>query len=130
MSQKDFQDSRLTNNATTNSPEGHAEYDSPCLVTNNKTVLVEVQQFSLQQLGFTDGRCVVAPGNHSSQHKHTAQHACHDQRPTFMSQFLLQWRTTCSPSCLLLPRSHRNNLIHADGRQGVSGNRFGQLQVS
>lgn len=55
-----------------NPPEGHTEDDSPRLVMNYKTVLVQVQQLSLQQPGFTEGRGVVAPGNHCSQHQHTA----------------------------------------------------------
>lgn len=115
------------NNLSVHPPEGHTKDDSPRLVTNNKTILVEVQQLSLQQLGFTEGRWVVAPGNHSSQHQHTAQHAGHHQRSALMSQLLLQGRTTSSSGRLLLSRSHRDNLIHAeDFRQwGVQGSRFG-----
>lgn len=75
----------VTRGTTVNPPEGHSEDDSPRLVTNNKAILVEVQQLSFQQLGFTERRRVVTPGDHSSQHQHTAQHACHYKGPAFMS---------------------------------------------
>lgn len=104
---------------TVNPPEGHTEDESPRLVMNNKTVFVEVQQLSLQQLGFTEGRGVVAPGHHGSQHQHTAQHARYHQGPALVSQFLLQRGTAGSSGHLLLPGSHRHDLIHAEDLKAV-----------
>lgn len=94
--------------------ESHAEDDCPLLVVDIKAVLVEVQQLSLHQLGFTQGCGVVAPGDHSRQHQHTAKHACHHQRTALTAQLLLHWGTSGSTGDLRLPGSGGDNLIHAD----------------
>lgn len=97
-----------------NLPESHAENDCPLLVVDIKAVLVEVQQLGLQQLGFAQGGRVVAPGDHSRQHQHTAKHACHHQRTALTAQLLLHWGTSGSARDLRLPGSGGDNLIHAE----------------
>ncbi|KAK0144212.1 Izumo sperm-egg fusion protein 1 [Merluccius polli] len=83
--------------------KGHAEDDRPGLVADDEAVFVEVQQLSLQQLGFTQGGRVVAPGDDGSQHQHAAQHARHHQGPTVPTELLLQ-RGATDP--------HTGGLVH------------------